>query len=378
MKKAVFLDYNSTTPVSSIVLDGLQELFRSPLNASSTHLYGRKARKTIEEAREDIAKSLGFNLRDDGYNILFTSSGTEANNMVIKSFAEDNIIFSAVEHLSIIAPALSSKTSFKINVERDGSISRDHLNKILSELSGTKIVSVMLANNETGIIHNIKEIAQIVHEHNGMLHCDIVQAYGKIAIDIKDLNCDMLTISAHKCGGLQGCGALIFKDDIKLKPLIVGGGQERGFRSGTENALAIASLGIVARKINEKIKKYQQIAKLKEFMEQEIEKIADNVVIIGKNVARLPNTALLSMPGFASSLQLIKFDLEGIALSVGSACSSGKVSSSYVLEAMGIDNEVAECVTRVSLGEETTLDEVNYFIKSWGKIYNSKKNRDLR
>jgi len=370
--KAVFLDHNSTTPISALVIEGLQELLRSPLNASSIHQHGRKARKIIEATREDLANSLGFNLRNDNYNILFTASGTEANNMVINSFADANIIFSAVEHLSIITPAENSKQRFKINVDSHGAISQEHLIQILSQVNGPKIVSVMLANNETGIIHNIKAIAKIVHEHNGILHCDAVQAYSKIAIDIKDLDCDLLTVSAHKCGGLQGCGVLVFKDNINLKPLIVGGGQERSLRAGTENVLAISSLGIVARNNNNKIKKYQQISELKDYLEQEIKKIDNNVNIIGQNVDRLPNTLLLSMPNVASNLQLIQFDLEGISVSAGSACSSGKVTSSYVLEAMGIEKKIAECVVRVSLGEETTLDEINYFIKSWQKIYNSK------
>lgn len=375
MKDIVFLDHNSTTPISHEVILGLQELLELPLNASSTHRSGRGARKIIEKARNDIAISLGFDLREDGYNILFTSSGTEANNIAIHSFAEKEVIFSAVEHLSIIAPAVNSKCYFKVNVDSDGSISIDQLKEILSGIDGDVLVSVMFANNETGIIQNIQEIAEIVHSYNGFLHCDAVQAYSKVPVNIKDLGCDLLTISAHKCGGLQGCGVLVFKDNIKLKPLFHGGGQEKGLRSGTENVLAIASLGIVARNIDKKIKNFQQISLLKKYLEHEIKKIENNSCIIGEKVARLPNTTLVSMPGVSSNVQLIKFDLENIAISVGSACSSGKISNSYVLEAMGVKSEVANSVIRVSLGEATTLNEINYFIRSWIKIYNS-KNKD--
>ena len=227
----------------------------------------------------------------------------------------------------------------------------------------------MLANNETGVINDIRTLAEIAHKHKAIFHCDASQAYGKIAVDFIELGVDILTISAHKSGGPLGAAALVIKNNLELKALLKGGKQEIGLRAGTENLLAIIGFAEIAKNIEERINKYSKIRELQIFLEEELTKISPEVMILGSKVRRLPNTSSIRMPNIKNDEQLIKFDLAGISLSAGSACSSGRIATSHVLQAMNLDSKIANEVIRASLGPDTTKDEITTFTKQWNLIF---------
>lgn len=351
------------------VAEAMIYAFIEPYNASSVHGFGREARKIIEEAREKIQKATD----SEGAQVIFTSSGTEANNLAIKGFVDAGyVVISATEHASVLKPAEEMKASY-IPVDGNGLVNLSALESILKNGKGRALVSVMLANNETGVIQPMKKIAELVYRYNGFLHTDASQGFGKIPVSFNNLNVDMMTVSAHKFGGPQGVAALIIKKGIKLAAEITGGGQESGFRAGTENVAAIAGFGVSAT-INHQTSNIN----LRNYLESEIKSHAPDVVIFGENAERLPNTSCIAMPNMPSETQLISFDLEGIAVSSGSACSSGKVSVSHVLLAMGVDKKIASTAIRVSLGEENTKEEVDRFIQVWKNNYNRAKNNALK
>ncbi len=365
IKEKIYLDYNSTVPVLQEVVEAVLPIYSQPYNASSIHSYGRDASRIIGESRRKIATAIGA----EGAEIVFTSSGTEANNMAMNCLGDvDNIIISAIEHLSLLRPA-KLKNAILIPVDNHGLVIIDELKKILSEVEGKSLVSVMLANNETGVIQPVKEIAELVYSYSGYFHCDASQAFGKIAVGFSDINADMMTISAHKIGGIQGAAALIFKKGLEVVSQIKGGGQESGYRAGTENIAAIVGFGVAAENI--KIGD----SSLRDYLENEIISFAHDNVIFGKNVDRLPNTSYITMRNVTGETQSIAFDIEGIAVSSGSACSSGTVNKSHVLDAMGIDGDIAANAVRVSMGRETTKEEIDKFISVWKDIY-LRKNGD--
>lgn len=363
----IFLDNNATalmdTEVIQLMVDLLQE--NAPYNASSIHEDGRKARVILENSRQQIAEALGFNTYKDDIQVIFTSSGTEANNLVSYSYRKVPMLVGATEHVSILES--DHPNIIKIPVDENGIVTPELLTKLLKLHPGNKIVSVMLANNETGVIQNIKALAEIVHKESAVFHCDASQAFTKIDFNFKDLDCDLLTISSHKCGGPIGAAALIAKKNLNLSNMIRGGKQEQGLRAGTENLIAIAGFGLAAKNKNQKIEKYKAIKVLRDYLEKEILEFS---TIIGKNIERLPNTSSIRMPNVKSEEQLIKFDLAGVSVSAGSACSSGRIASSYVLKAMGIEDKIANEVIRVSLGIHNNKAEIEQFINLWKEIYN--------
>jgi cysteine desulfurase len=227
----------------------------------------------------------------------------------------------------------------------------------------------MMANNETGVIQPLQEIISLTKQYGAYTHSDMVQAIGKIDINLKALDLDFITISSHKFGGPIGIGALIYKEKIHLKPLIIGGGQEKGLRSGTENIFAIAGFAKACKYINKMIEGHKRTEILRDEMETNILNICSDAMIIGQQALRLPNTSLIIMPNVKSQTQLINFDLDSIAVSSGSACSSGKVGVSHVLNAMNIDNDLASCAIRVSMAYDQNKDEAESFIKSWERIH---------
>ena len=368
MIERIYLDYNATSIIDQEVVNLMSQLIKEPLalNPSSIHTDGRKARAMMEVARQQIAEALGFHAYKDDLQIIFTSSGTEANNLAISSFKDLPIFMGATEHVSILEAA----NGIIISVNQDGIITPENLSNILKLHQGAKLVSIMLANNETGIIQNIKELVKIAHQENAIFHCDASQAFCKIDVDFNDLGCDLLTISSHKCGGPLGAAALITKKKIKLVNMIKGGKQEQGLRAGTENLLAISGFGLAAQACRQKIAKFKEILSLKNKLEQEVLDFSSDCQIIGSNVNRLPNTSSIRMPNVKSEEQLIKFDLAGISISAGSACSSGRIASSHVLKAMNIAQQIADEVVRISLGLQTTKEEINKFLFLWKKIYN--------
>jgi cysteine desulfurase len=322
-------------------------------NPSSVHGEGRAARKIADDARAVIAAELGV----IAPMIIFTSGGSEANNLAIKGVSVERLLISAIEHPSVIEAARASGRHVEIiPVTPDGVIDLDRLHAMLP---GPKaLVSVMLANNETGVIQPLREIAALVREHGALLHTDAVQALGKIPMNFSLLGADMMTIAAHKLGGPLGAGALIIRDGLPLQPLIHGGGQELRRRAGTENLAAIAGFAAAVADMKPEIKD------LRDRLEAELE----DAVVFGRDAPRLPNTTCLAAAGMNAETLLMSFDLEGIAVSSGSACSSGKVAKSHVLAAMGIAPEIAGAAIRVSLGWNTTAESVEHFIAVWNKL----------
>ncbi len=360
----IYLDNNATTAIKPAVAEAMHAVMMlTPLNASSVHTNGREAKRIIESARKKVAKLIGAN--EDSL-VIFTSCGTEANNLAIKGVKGYKTIVSATEHFSVLK---ASPDAHICPVDKNGIVDLKVLERILKTLSGKALVSVMLANNETGVINPIKEIAELVHKFGGIIHTDAIQAVGKIEINIDELGVDMLSVSAHKFGGPVGVGALIARKKIALSAIQNGGEQEFGLRAGTENIIGIAGFGVAAELAIENLASTERLRDMRNYMEKEIVALAPEAKIYGESVNRLANTSCISMPGIKAETQLIEFDLAGIAVSSGSACSSGKVKSSHVLEAMGVTKEQAETAIRISFGVDTTEDEVNSFIEAWKKLY---------
>ncbi len=355
----IYFDHNAT---SLLDIDVKKILLQEYANPSSLHKEGRQARNIVESARDDLLEAI--NAQD--HEIIFTSSCTEANNTIFNSFSDHIHIVSSIEHPSIIN---ASSSPILIPVTKNGDVDLNKFESILQETQQKFLVSVMTANNETGVIQPIKEISQLVHKYDGIIHTDAAQAFGKITTDITELDVDLMTISGHKCGAITGVGALIFRRDLSLNPLLKGGGQEKKLRAGTENVLAISSLQCITNKLSELITRMQEIMILRNKLETQILDISQDAIIFGKEVDRLPNTSFISMPNNSADLQLIHFDLNGIALGKGSACSAGTVKeSSHVLEAMQTDKDKIKNALRVSLGYYTKATEVDKFVKLWGLL----------
>ncbi|MGL9759381.1 MAG: cysteine desulfurase family protein [Wolbachia sp.] len=364
----VYADYNATAPISENVKKSILEvLSKQTLNPSSLHKRGQEARKILQDARDNVRDAIGVSSDKE---IVFTSGATEANNLVMKGMKDYLHVISAIEHPSILNSACNP---YIIPVNQEGIVDFLELEKILSELEGNKaIVSVMMANNETGVIQPIEKIAEIAHKFGAICHTDTAQSIGKIKVNMEDLGVDLLTLSAHKFGGIAGNGVLIFNKKLAIEPIIIGGGQEKGFRGGTENIVAIAGLSAALQNIQDLLSKMNEVKELRDQLECELLDLASDIRIFGKNSKRLPNTSFIYMPGVKSDVQLMHFDLDHIAVSNGSACSSGKVEPSHVLLAMGATKEQAECSIRISIGPETKPQDIKKIVDCWYNIY--KKN----
>lgn len=370
MKRAVFLDYNATTPMSDEAKRVMVDLAGQTLNPSSVHSFGRKGKSFLDKARKQIALLVGLENEMRNYNITFTASGTEANNLILANYANGEIFVSAIEHASIAMPAAMIPRTYVLPTDKRGIVRLDVLEEALAGSSDNKkLVSVMLANNETGIIQPLKEIVEIAHKYGAQVHSDIVQAVGKMPLDLVDIEVDFASISGHKFGGSPGCGALIARTAYHLQPILYGGGQEKSLRSGTENILAIAATGAAAEECARTLdKRIENLRKKRDYFEDELAKRLSSIEIISKNEQRLPNSSGLIVPGKSSSLMVIALDLRGFAIGSGSACSSGKVSRSKVLEAMGYDKQLISSALRVSFGIETTMEEIDSFITVFEEI----------
>ncbi|WP_265036579.1 cysteine desulfurase family protein [Wolbachia endosymbiont (group A) of Anomoia purmunda] len=361
----VYADYNATAPISENVKKSIFEvLLKQTLNPSSLHKRGQEARKILQDARDNVRGAIGVSSDKE---IVFTSGATEANNLVMRGMKGYLHIISAIEHPSILNSACNP---YIIPVNQEGIVDFLELEKILSELKGNKaIVSVMMANNEIGVIQPIEEIAEIAHKFGAICHTDTAQSVGKIKVNMEDLGVDLLTLSAHKFGGVAGSGVLIFNKELAIEPIIIGGGQEKGFRGGTENIVAIAGLSAALQNIPDLLSKMDEVKELRDQLECELLNLASDIRIFGKNSKRLPNTSFIYMPGVKSDVQLMHFDLNYIAVSNGSACSSGKVEPSHVLLAMGATKEQAECSIRISIGPETKPQDIKKIVDCWYNIY---------
>ncbi len=353
---AIYLDHNATAPLQPKAVAAMQQWLGVPANPSSAHGFGRAAKKQLEDARKTIAEAISCWPGE----IIFTGSGTEANATALHGFPERRILVSAVEHSSV----LKNTGGGYIPVDRNGIVDIAKLDAMLAENNTLALVSVMFANNETGVVQPIAEISAICKKHGALLHSDAVQALGKIAVDFSLLGADILTISGHKMGGPVGSSALVIKNNIALKPLLTGGGQELGRRAGTENIAAIAGFAAAVEAID--LAHMQKLRVWLDDMEAAMQ--AAGGIIFGKDVPRLPGTSCVAMLGVGNETQLIDFDLNGFAVSAGSACSSGRIEPSHVLLAMGVSPELAGCAIRISGGWNSTEDEIKKFTQAWLKL----------
>jgi cysteine desulfurase len=362
MDRPIYLDHNATAPVKPEVAETMAAALAECGNPSSVHRFGRLARRRVEEARERVARLVGA--RPEA--VIFTSGGSEANALALQLAAGRATLVGAAEHDSILKAA---PQGVRIPVDRNGTIRGDALRALLEEAGGAAFVSIQLANNETGVIQPIAELAELIHGAGGFLHVDAAQAPGRIGIDAAALRADALTLSAHKMGGPQGVGALVLLTDHVPAPLIRGGGQERGWRAGTENVPGIAGFGRAAELAAGDLSRVAQLTALRDGLERRILEIAPAAILHGSASPRLPNTSCIGMPGVDSETQVMSFDLAGIAISAGSACSSGKLRRSGVLEAMGVGPGEAGSAIRVSLGHSTLAWEVDRFCEAWASLY---------
>jgi cysteine desulfurase len=355
-----YLDYNATAPLKPAVIEAMAGALGATGNPSSVHWAGRSARRALERAREAVAALAGAAPQA----VVFTSGGTETNNQALRSVRGPRLV-SAVEHDSVLAAAPDAE---RLPVDGDGRID---LGRLAERLAATRpaLVSVMLANNETGVIQPVAEVAALAHRHGALLHCDAVQAAGKLALDRSALGADLLTLSAHKLGGPQGVGALVLGDGIEPEALLRGGGQERRWRPGTENLPGIVGFGRAAELALEDRDWTLRVGALRDRLEAAILAIAPGARVYGRGAERLANTSCLSMPGVSNQTQLIAFDLAGVAVSTGSACSSGKVGPSHVLAAMGVAAAEAAYAIRVSLGWASSAADVERLVGAWARLY---------
>lgn len=368
-----YLDWNATAPLRPQALAAMQAALELAGNPSSVHREGRAARRVVEDAREKVAALAGA----DPALVTFTGSATEANMLALTPAIEraggdraplERLIVSAVEHPSVLAGGrFASRT--EIPVDRNGVIDLAAL-KALLERKGGPLVSIMLANNETGVVQPIREASHIVHEAGGLVHVDAVQAPGRIPFTMSGLNADLLTLSAHKLGGPKGVGALIRREGIHIaNPLIRGGGQERGVRAGTENVAAVAGFGAASAAVMaEGAAEASRTTALRDDLEARLREITPDAVIFGQSAPRLPNTTLVALPGLKAETAVIALDLDGVAVSSGAACSSGKVQPSHVLAAMGVEPSLALGAIRVSLGYTTSGGDLECFQNAWTKL----------
>ncbi len=362
----VYLDYNATAPLRPEARDAMIAALDAAGNPSSVHSEGRKARGIIEKARLSVARLVHAKPSE----IVFTSGATESNTWVM-SQPFDTIFVAGVEHDSVLAPARANGAEVvMIGVDRDGRVRAEEIAaRVLTGAPvGRALVSVQLANNETGVIQDVAAVCALAREHGLLVHTDAVQAPGRIPIDFAALDVDVMSLSAHKFGGPKGVGALIIRDHLDLEPLIRGGGQERRRRAGTENLAAIAGFGAAAEAALADLTNAGSIAALRDEIEAGIHSATPGAVIIADGVQRLPNTLAVSVPGMLAETLVIRFDLAGIAVSAGSACSSGKVGASHVMESMGLDREIASSAIRISLGTESTKRDVEQFLAAWKDI----------
>ncbi len=357
-----YLDYNATVPIRAASAEAVRSTLEIAGNASSVHRFGRTVRRVIEDAREQVAALVGA----QPSGVIFTSGGTEANNLALGGAARPRIAAGSTEHPSVLRARPGVET---VRVDRNGVIDLDDLRHRLASDAKPAIVSIMLANNETGVIHPVRETAEIARTFGALVHCDAVQAAGRIAIDMGRLGVDMISLSAHKLGGPPGVGALVLADGVEIAPLLLGGGQERRLRAGTENAPGIAGFGAAAADARGETLSAGALSALRDEMEHRLSAATPDARIYGASVQRLPNTTCISMPGVASETQIMALDLEGYAVSAGSACSSGKVEASHVLLAMGVAEAEARTAIRISLGWRTTRAEITNFVEAWTRLY---------
>lgn len=361
-KKPVYLDYNATAPCRPAAADALARALEAGGNPSSVHAVGRAARATLEAARRAVAALAGAGPEE----VLFTSGATEADNLALRATGAEQVAVSAVEHDAVLSARPDGELA---PVDGAGRLDLQALRDLLgTEASGT-LVSLMAVNNETGVIQPIQEASEIVHAAGARLHVDAAQAAGRIDLAPIWAAADYLSLSAHKLGGPPGVGALLIREGAPFTPQSHGGGQERRRRAGTENLPGIAGFGAAAEALTADWREEAaRIAALRDALEAAVRRIAPRAMIAGEGAPRVCNTSAIALPGLAAEKQVMALDLAGIAVSAGSACSSGKVTKSHVLSAMGWPDDLAGSSIRVSLGWATTEDDVARFLDAYERL----------
>jgi cysteine desulfurase len=390
MASRVYLDHNATSPVRPAVADSVACALAQGGNPSSVHAEGRAARIALESAREAVAALVGAAPSD----VVFTGGGTEGNNTALSPSLTTvgdcrpvtRLLVSAIEHPCVLAGGRFGPDAVeRVPVQSTGSIDLDALEVRLDAMARERpdervLVAVQAANNETGVIQPVAAVARLVHGHGGLVHCDAVQAVGKVGFDLASWGVDCAVLSAHKLGGPQGVGAIVLAPGLALgEPLLRGGAQERGRRAGTPNVAGIAGFGTAARLAAATLAtEGTRLARLRDSLEAELRRLSPDIVIFASDQPRLPHTSLFALPGLAAETALMAFDLDGIAVSSGSACSSGKVAPSHVLSAMAVPPEVAAGAIRVSFGWTSREEDVIRLLAAFEKLKSAFNHRTGR
>jgi cysteine desulfurase len=357
MPAFAYLDHNATSPIRPSVLDAMVEALRAGGNPSSVHRAGRAARTRVDAARRQVAELVGALPSE----IVFTSGGTEANNMALAGTGLERVLVSAVEHESILKAVPQADV---IPVDRSGVVDLAALERMLAG-SKPALVSVMFANNETGVIQPVAEVVRLARAAGALIHCDAVQGAGKASVDLHGLGADYLSLSAHKLGGPTGVGALVVRAGAPFAADRKGGGQESNRRAGTENLAGIVGFGAAAEASCSGL----DTTKLRDRLEAGLCAVAPTAAIYGAEVPRLVNTTCISMPGVKAETQVMALDLAGVCVSAGAACSSGKVTRSAVLSAMGLEAAESETAIRISCGWNTVSEDIDCLIAAWKGLY---------
>ncbi|WP_420404336.1 cysteine desulfurase family protein [Nisaea sp.] len=363
MPAAIYADYNATAPLRDVAIEAMTGAMRSVGNPSSVHGQGRAARAAIEKARAQVAALIGA--APDA--VVFTSGGTEASALALRGSGRRHVVTSAVEHEAVLAAV---PDAVRLPVDPDGILDLDALQSALETRGPETVVSVQWANNETGALQPMAEIVGVARKFGALVHSDAVQAAGKVALDVTSVGADLLSLSAHKIGGPAGVGALYVREGLDLVAQQSGGGQEKGRRSGTENKIGIIGFGAAAEAACETLADWDRVAGLRDRFEAAVRAAGPGARIFSAAVPRLPNTSCVSLSGMRGETQVIALDLAGIAVSSGAACSSGKVRRSHVLDAMDPGSPDAESAIRVSLGWDSTDEDIDRLVGAWCDLYN--------
>lgn len=362
MPEKVYADYNATAPLRIEARKAMIGAMDCIGNPSSVHGPGRAARALIETARRQVAALIGAVPQ----SVTFTSGGTESSALALKGSGRARIFTSAIEHDAVIAAA---PYATRLPVDAHGVLDLDALHAALADGGSDCLVSVQWANNETGVLQPIDRIVEIAHASGALVHSDAVQAAGKCSVDMTAAGLDLLSLSAHKIGGPAGVGALVVREGLDLQAVQSGGGQEKGRRSGTENKIGIAGFGAAAEASLNMLGEWQHVSALRDRFESAVRKTGNGARIFSSEVDRLPNTSCVSLAGTRGETQVIALDLAGVAVSSGSACSSGKVRRSHVLDAMDPGSPDAETAIRVSIGWDTTEEDIDRLVAAWCDLY---------
>ena len=362
-KQRIYLDYNATAPMRPEVRRHMIDAFDVIGNPSSVHTEGRNSRRLVDQARESIAQALGCHAD----SIIFTSGGTEANNTLLQGMSFTRCVVSAIEHDSILN---TIPDAIYCPVTSNGIVDLEALDGLLSEIPSPALVSIMLVNNETGVIQPLDQVISLCHSYGAFVHSDATQAIGRVWVHFDRLGVDVMTVSGHKLGGPQGIGALLIREGLPLDALMKGGNQEAHRRAGTENCAGIVGLAhAIVESIDDLEIVMPRLERWRDRLEAEVQNITKTAQIFGYDVPRVANTSCIMVPAISNHTQIMALDLSGIAVSSGAACSSGKVQTSHVLRAMGVDSRHAACTIRISFGWASREADVDGFLDAWRTLY---------